>query len=90
MLYFRGQVTSVFAVAPRFEYFDDGGGLVSGAVQKLKDFTLTGEFKSAEGVILKIEFRRDWSNVGAFTKNGNAVNNQNTFTASMVYAFSSK
>ena len=90
VLYFRGQVTPVFAVAPRFEYFDDGGGLVSGAVQKLKDFTLTGEFTSAEGVILKIEFRRDWSNVDAFTKNGNAVNNQNTVTASMVYAFSSK
>jgi hypothetical protein len=90
VLYFRGQVTPVFAVAPRFEYFDDGAGLVSGAVQKLKDFTLTGEFKSSQGVIFKVEYRRDWSDVDSFTKNGVAVNNQNTFTASMVYAFSSK
>lgn len=90
VLYVRGQVTPVFAVAPRFEYFDDGGGIVSGAVQKLKEFTLTGELKSSEGVIFKLEFRRDWSNIDAFTKNGVAVNNQNTFTASMVYAFSSK
>lgn len=90
VLYFRGQVTPVFAIAPRFEYFDDGAGLVSGAVQKLKDFTLTGEIKSSEGVVFKIEYRRDWSDVAVFTKNGNAVDNQNTFTASVVYAFSSK
>ena len=90
VLYFRGQVTPVFAIAPRVEYFDDGGGIVSGAVQKLKEFTLTAELKSSEGVIFKLEFRRDWSNIDAFTKNGNAVNNQNTVTASMVYAFSSK
>jgi hypothetical protein len=89
VLYFRGQVTPVFAVSPRFEYFDDGAGLVSGAVQKLKDFTLTGEIKSSEGLIFKLEFRRDWSDVAVFTKNGAAVDNQNTFTASMVYAFSS-
>ena len=38
----------------------------------------------------KFEYRRDWSDVDFFTKNGAAVNNQNTFTASVVYAFSSK
>ncbi len=89
VLYFRGQVTPVFAVAPRFEYFDDGAGIVSGAVQKLKEFTLTGEIKSSEGLVFKLEFRRDWSDLDVFTKNGVSTDNQNTFTASMVYAFSS-
>ena len=78
-----------FAVAPRFEYFSDGAGIVSGAVQALKSFTLTGELKSAQGVIFKIEYRRDQSDIDFFTKSGASVNNQNTFSASMVYAFSS-
>ncbi len=89
-LYLRGQVTPVFAIAPRIEVFQDDAGIVSGAVQQLKEFTLTGEFKSAEGLLFKLEYRRDWSDVDVFTKNGTAVNNQNTFSASFVYAFSSK
>lgn len=89
VLYLRGQVSPVFAVAPRFEYFSDGAGIVSGAVQTLKSFTLTGELKSAQGVIFKLEYRRDQSDIDFFTKAGTSVNNQNTFSASMVYAFSS-
>ena len=89
-LYLRGQVTPVFAIAPRIEMFQDDAGIVSGAVQKLTEFTLTGEFKSAEGLIFRLEYRRDWSDVDVFTKSGRAVNNQNTFSASFVYAFSSK
>ena len=88
-LYLRGQVTKVFAVAPRFEYFDDKDGLASGTAQKLKELTLTGEFKSAEGVICKVEYRRDYSDTAVFSKNGAATKNQNTFSVSMVYAFSS-
>ncbi|MGE0393166.1 MAG: porin [Vicinamibacterales bacterium] len=89
-LYLRGQITPVFAVAPRMEFFNDDAGIVSGAVQKLKEFTLTGEFKSSEGLIFRLEYRRDMSNIDFFTKNGVARNNQNTFTAGFVYAFSSK
>ena len=89
-LYLRGQVTPTFALAPRIEVFQDDAGIVSGAVQQLKEFTLTGEFKSAEGLIFKLEYRRDWSDIDFFTKGGSSVNNQNTFSASFVYAFSSK
>jgi len=88
-LYLRGQITPTFALAPRMEFFNDDAGIVSGAVQKLKEFTLTGEFKSAEGLIFRLEYRRDMSNIDFFTKNGVATNNQNTFTAGFVYAFSS-
>lgn len=89
-LYLRGQVTDVFAVAPRFEIFNDDAGLVSGAVQNLKEFTLTGELKHKDGLIFRAEFRRDWSDIDFFTKNGAATDNQNTFTVSATYSFSSK
>jgi hypothetical protein len=89
-LYFRSQITPVFAVAPRFEIFTDDAGLVSGAVQQLKEFTLTGELKSASGLIFRAEYRRDWSDIDFFEKNGGFVDNQNTFTFAFVYSFSSK
>lgn len=89
-LYFRKQVTDVFAVAPRFTWFDDPNGFASGGEQTLKEFTLTGEFKSTQGLIFRMEYRRDWSTEDFFVKNGKAVDNQNTFTLGFVYAFSSK
>ena len=63
---------------------------MSGAVQKLKEFTLTGELKSPGGLLFRAEYRRDWSNVDFFEKHGNFVDNQNTVTFSFVYSFSSK
>ncbi len=90
-LYFRGQVTKTFAVAPRFEYFNDSkAGFASGAAQKLKEFTLTGEIKHPQGLIFRAEYRRDWSDIDFFEKNGSLVNNQNTFTVAFIVPFSSK
>jgi len=89
-LYFRKQFTPVFAVAPRFEIFNDDAGIVSGAVQKLREFTLTGELKSAGGLLFRAEYRRDWSDIDFFEKDGRPTDNQNTFTFAFVYSFSSK
>lgn len=90
VLYFRDQLTPVFAVAPRFEFFNDNGGLASGTIQKLKEFTLTGELKHSQGLIFRAEYRRDWSNIDYFVKDGAPVNNQNTFTLAFIVPFSSK
>jgi hypothetical protein len=90
-LYFRGQVTKSFALAPRFEYFNDSkAGFASGAAQKLKEFTLTGEIKHPQGLIFRAEYRRDWSDIDFFQKNGSFVNNQNTFTVAFIVPFTSK
>ena len=88
-LYLRAQLSSVFAVAPRFEIFNDDAGIASGAVQDLREFTLTGELKHSDGLIFRAEYRRDWSNIDFFTKAGAPVDNQNTFTLGFVYSFSS-
>lgn len=90
-LYFRRQVTEVFAFAPRFEYFNDSkGGFASGAAQKLKEFTLTGEIKHPQGLIFRAEYRRDWSDIDFFTKSGTPKNNQNTVTIAFIVPFSSR
>jgi hypothetical protein len=89
-LYLKGQLTPSFAIAPRFEIFDDEDGFASGTPQSLKEFTLTGEVKHSSGLIMRLEYRRDWSDEDVFFKEGRSVNNQNTFTLAFIYAFSSK
>ena len=89
-LYYRNQVTDSFAFSPRFEWFDDADGFVTGAGQALKELTLTAEVKHPKGLIFRAEYRRDWSDVAYFTKDGEAADNQNTFTIAFIYAFSSK
>ncbi len=89
-LYLRGQVTDKFALSPRFEWFDDSDGFVTGTAQALKEFTMTGEIKHSKGLIFRAEYRRDWSDEDYFSKEGTPKNNQNTFTFAFIYSFSSK
>lgn len=89
-LYLRGQLTPAFALAPRFEIYNDADGFVTGRAQTLKEITMTAELKHSQGLIFRAEYRRDWSDVNYFVKKGRPENNQNTFTLAFIYAFSSK
>ena len=90
--YLRHQFTPKFAVAGRGEYLSDRGGLFSGATQALKEVTLTGEYKFAEGFLLRGEYRRDWSNQPYFLTNDFNVlkKEQNTATVGFVWWFGRK
>ncbi len=90
-LYLKGQLTPYFALSPRFGYVDDGDGFVFAPVaQKMKEFTMTAEVKHPKGLITRFEYRRDWSDIDFFEKNGVAKSNQNTFTVGFIVPFSSK
>ena len=91
-LYLKGQITPVFALAPRYEWFDDkdGFGFATGVPQKMQEFTMTAEVKHAKGLIMRLEYRRDWSDEEVFVKNGVSKKNQDTVTVGFVYSFSSK
>ena len=59
--------------------------------RKLKEVTVTGEFKHKDGVILRLEYRGDFSDTPFFLKSGSGlVKSQSTFTVGMIYAFSTK
>ncbi|MBN8731042.1 MAG: porin [Acidobacteria bacterium] len=60
------QANDWFALSPRIEYFNDRGIWTSGTVQKIKEFTLTAEFKHKKGLMTKLEYRHDWSNEAVF------------------------
>jgi len=90
-LYAKAQLDPVFAIVPRFEYVNnEDDWFATGASQNLKEFTLTAEVKHSQGLIMRIEYRRDWSDFDFFEKAGRFKDNQNTFSVGFIYAFSSR
>jgi hypothetical protein len=65
-VYARYKLAPPATVAVRYERLDDAG-LFGGIDQELQEVTLTGEWKFAEGFLVRGEFRRDWSSEPFFT-----------------------
>ena len=85
------QLNGTSALAGRFEYFHDMNGYSTGVAQEIKEFTGTYEYKWAEGLLTRIEYRRDWSDEPFFHKgNANFVDAQSTATAGFVAFFGPK
>ena len=75
------QITPKWAFSPRFEWFDDANGFdLAGALppaitanagavpQQVKEITLTLEYKMLEGLLWRLEYRRDWSTYPMFLR----------------------
>ncbi len=89
--YAHYQANDWFAVASRVEYYDDKDGFTTGAAQKVKEVTLTVELKHRDGVLMRVEYRRDSSDEPFFPKNAaEIVGSQDLLTVGFVYAFSTK
>jgi putative OmpL-like beta-barrel porin-2 len=56
------------AITPRLEWFKDKDGFSTGTAQSLKEFTLTYEYKWTQGLLARLEYRRDWSNQPFFER----------------------
>jgi len=80
------------ALAPRLEWFRDRDGFSTGTPQTLKEFTLTGEYKFAEGYLARLEYRRDWSNKAFFDRGADpaCAKSQSTLLAGFVVVFSAR
>lgn len=81
-----------FALAPRVEWFNDAGGFTTGTVQKLREATMTAEFKLHDGLLSRLEYRRDWSTAPFFDRGASPAGskNQQTLLASLVAYFGPK
>jgi hypothetical protein len=87
----RQQMTGTQALALRGEYFSDPQGFSTGRRQDLWEITATYEYKWAEGLLSRIEYRFDKSNVQFFHKGDtDLVNNQPTLSAGFVAFFGPK
>lgn len=84
----RFLVTENFSLNPRLEFYHDRDGFITGTAQKIKEFTLTGEYKWAEGVMAKAEYRRDWSDAAVFERGaGGLAKTQSTVLVGIVAWF---
>jgi hypothetical protein len=81
-----------FSLTPRLEWFFDADGFSTGTEQRLKEVTLTAEWKLCRGLASRLEYRRDWSNRATFPGGnpGEFLNSQNTVTLGMLATFSMK
>ena len=90
--YLQYQFTPRVALATRAEYMSDRGGLFSGLTQALKENTVTFDYKLADGLLMRYEWRRDFSNQPTFLSDVQGVlsKQQNTATVGLVWWFGRK
>jgi hypothetical protein len=87
----RGQVTGKTALAGRYEYYLDPNGFMTGTPQHVQEFTGTYEYKWVEGLLARVEYRGDFSNVPFFHKDATSlVDSQSTITVGVVAFFGPK
>jgi Putative beta-barrel porin-2, OmpL-like. bbp2 len=90
--YARYQLSPRFAIGGRTEYLSDRGGLYTGISMALKEATLTLEEKLAANLVLRQEWRTDFSNQAYFLTDvlGSLKRQQSTATMGVVWWFGSK
>lgn len=82
----------VFAVSPRYDWYKDRDGFMSGKAQTLQEFTLTADVKMKEGFLTRFEYRRDWSGIPYFDRGNEpgSAKAQNTLLAGFIVYFGPK
>ncbi len=82
------QVSGKTALSGRYEYFDDNAGFSTGTAQDVQEATGTCEYKWTHGLLTRVEYRRDWSDVAFFHKGDTGrVDAQSTLTAAFIAFF---
>jgi hypothetical protein len=81
-----------FAFIPRVEWFNDADGFTTGLAQKLKEVTVTAELKLRDGLLNRLEYRRDWSDRRFFDRGNTpaSAKSQDTLLAGFVVLFGPK
>jgi hypothetical protein len=85
--YIRYAFNERYALATRYEYFDDVDGFRTGTAQHVNEFTTTFERRLARDLIVRLEFRRDVANEPSFLKGDLPVKTQNTLMGGLTYVF---
>ncbi len=78
-----------FSTSIRAEYFDDKDGVRTGIPQKLKEITITPEFRILKNLLLRPEYRHDWSSKDGFDSRHNTLvkKNQDTIALGIMYTW---
>jgi hypothetical protein len=86
--YARLGLSGSLALCLRAEYFADPDGARTGTAQKLKEVTLTPEFKVSAHLLIRGDLRVDWSDAAVFEKkDGKTSKTQPTGALNVAYLF---
>jgi len=90
--YLRYTPTDKLAFTPRYEWFGDYNGFATGTAQRVKEFTMTGEYKVKPSLIGRLEYRRDWSDQPFFPKSDPSIlaKSQSTVLAGLIWTFTTR
>ena len=82
----RVQVTKRIAFSPRVEYLNDPDGFSTGTIQRLHEVTLTGEYRFADWLLTRAEYRYDGSSAPFFDHGNEPASrqSQNTITIGFI------
>ena len=88
-LYAKYEFTDFFAAAIRAEYFNDRDGVRTGIRQELKEITLTTDFIVAKNLLVRPEYRHDWSDQNGFDSHKNTFDkkSQDTIALGVMYTW---
>ena len=83
---------SKFAVSPRYDWYKDRDGFITGVAQTMQEFTLTADYKMIEGFLARFEYRRDWSSEPFFDRGNELASSKsmNTLLAGFIVYFGPK
>jgi hypothetical protein len=81
-------VSSRFSLALRVEQFDDRDGWRTGVAQRLREITLTPEYRASDHLVLRGDLRLDTSDTEVFEKrDGETTDRQPTALFNALYVF---
>ncbi len=83
--YVKYDFSEIISGTVRLEYFNDKDGFRTGVAQKAKEITLTPEFKIAKAIIVRPEYRHDWSDKDFF--DSGKKKNQDTLALGVMYTW---
>ena len=90
--YLHYSPTEKLAFTPRYEWFGDYNGFATGTAQRVKEFTMTGEYKVKPTLIMRLEYRRDWSDHLFFPKSDPLIlaKSQSTVLSGLMWTFGTR
>jgi len=88
-VYAKYDFTDSISGSIRAEYFNDKDGVRTGIAQELREITLTADFKIAKNLLVRPEYRHDWSNKNGFDSEHNTLDqkNQDTIALGVMYTW---
>ncbi len=87
--YAKYDFTNWFSTSIRAEFFCDKDGVRTGIPQNLTEITFTPEFRIVKNLLVRPEYRHDWSNKDAFDSKHTAFSkkSQDTISLSVMYTW---